>query len=221
MYAFLLIFKIALFNSIEYIKTLCNYYSNPLFRRWDLSLISSYLFFNPFTISRHFLESKGEHNLYQYGETPLSTLDLIAKKLELSTDDHFVDLGSGRGRCCFWIRAFYDCKTTGVEQIPFFTEKAHHIVQKYQIEHLRFINDDFLTMDLSFASIIFLYGSNLEDERIQALCQHLSILQPGTRFVSISFPLSDFSEAGIFETIDEFDGVFPWGTTTIFIQKRL
>ena len=72
----------------------------------DLTFLVIYLFFNPYKISKKFLLSKKKKNIHIYGETPISTIAKIAKECEISSKDHIIELGSGRGRCCFWFSTF-------------------------------------------------------------------------------------------------------------------
>ena len=71
--------KVKFENFLEYMKVIRRYYHNRDFRRADISLLSKYLFQNPFKMSSRFLQSKGFDEIYAYGETPLTTLEEIAK----------------------------------------------------------------------------------------------------------------------------------------------
>src|SRR6188768_1089931 len=98
--------KIKKQNFVEYLRVVSRYYSTPAFLKIDAALVLSYLFKHPFALSKRFLLEQGAQDVYTYGETPLTTLDMIARECRLSPKDVVFDLGCGRGRACFWLNAF-------------------------------------------------------------------------------------------------------------------
>src|ERR1700760_2462552 len=80
-------FKTQWSNFIEFIRVAFRYYpKKPSFCKIDMTLLLTYLLNNPFIISKRFLTEHGEPNVYSYGETPLTTLDHIAKECNLTSD---------------------------------------------------------------------------------------------------------------------------------------
>src|SRR5437016_1511814 len=105
-------------------KTACLYYGSVPFMKTDLSLLGMYLFNSPYRISKRFLQEKGVSNIYAYGETPIATMEKIVQECSITKDDHFFELGSGRGRVCFWLGTVLKCEVTGVDNVPEFIERA-------------------------------------------------------------------------------------------------
>ena len=123
-------------NFVEFLKVVWKYYPTLSFFKIDVALLLTYLFDNPFKISKRFLTKKGEKDVYAYGETPLTTLDYIAKECRLSSKDVVFELGCGRGRTCFWLNQFIGCKVVGIEIIPEFVERAERITRKLNVKNV-------------------------------------------------------------------------------------
>ena len=77
---------------------------------------------SPWAVSRRFLDKRGEFDAQGYGETPLMTLEAVARRLKISSDDAVLELGSGTGRNCVWLSDRYGCRTLGIEQIQLFVQ---------------------------------------------------------------------------------------------------
>ena len=178
----------------------------------DKDLAFSYLLLNPYEISKNFLRKRGEMDIHQYGETPLLTMDLIARNANLSSKDHLYELGSGRGRTSFFLNYFYGCKVTGIEWIERFVEKGNKIAKKHCLEVV-FQKANFLHSDLSLATVIYLYGTMLPDSIIFQLCKKI---RKGTKVISVSYPLSDYDSK--FEVIAQFTARFPWGEGEVYVN---
>src|ERR1700738_886437 len=82
---------------LDYLQTVFRYYSNPSFRKADSHLIATYFLSNPYRLSRLFLQKRGEREVYAYGETPLTTLELIVRRCRINAADVVYELGMGRG----------------------------------------------------------------------------------------------------------------------------
>lgn len=207
-------------NFKEYLKVLYRYYRKPAFAKVDGSLVLMYLFDNPFSISRRYFMHRPHQQEFTYGETPLTTLEFISKEARLTSEDVVYDLGAGRGRNCFWWRSFIGCKVVGVEMVPDFIIRAKRIQRKLGLEGVDFIQEDFLKTDLSQATVIYLYGTCLEDETIQKLITHFKTLKPGTRIITVSYALSDYTKESLFETMKCFPSRFTWGQADVYIQIK-
>lgn len=207
-------------NLVEYIYVVCKYYPNWSFAKVDLSIILMYFFHNPFSISKRFLQKRGDADVYAYGETPLTTLDLITKECPITSSDTVYELGSGRGRTCFWLQAFCRCRVFGIEMIPDFVERASRIQRKLPNSQVVFRCEDMLESDLSDATVIYLYGTCYEEDFIRRLTAKLKKLKSGTRIISISYPLSDFAEDHSFELMKRFSAQFTWGEGDVYLQVR-
>lgn len=212
--------KVQFGNFIQFLKVLCCYYPNWQFAKIDFSLLMSYLLNNPYILSKKFLQDRAEKEIYLYGETPLTTMDLIAKECKIKKDDHVFDLGCGRGRNCFWLHYFIGCKVTGIDQISQFIEKANLIKKRFSLENIYFQNEDIRETNLDKASVIYLYGTSLEDQTIFSLIKKFENLPSGTKIISVSYPLSDYADTENFEIMKRFSAPFTWGETDIYLQIR-
>ena len=73
-----------------------------------------------------------------------------------------------------------------------------------------------LKSDLTKASVIYLYGTCLKDEAISTLLFSFKELKKGTKVVTVSYPLSDYTDAFVLKK--KFIASYPWGKTEVFIQ---
>lgn len=201
---------------IEFVFIAVRYYSNWTFCKVDCALGWLYLFDNPFAISKKFMQEKGAEQIYVYGETPLTTWETIAKHCKISEKDTLIELGCGRGRVCFWSRLFLGCKVVGIEQIAPFVERAQAVAQRFKISNIEFRCEDFLKSNLSGATVIYIYGSCMQDQEIENLAKKISSLPMGTKVISVSYPLSDYSNS--FELMNSFPAQFTWGTGDVYLQ---
>jgi len=190
------------------------FYQNPNFRKIDETLLHAYRFKNPYAISREFLLKKGEQEIYTYGETPLSALNLIALQAALTPQDRLIDLGCGRGRSSFFFAFHTQCPVKGIDWVPTFVEIANPLAKRF-LPNLSFECLNMLDADLSNATAIYLAGTCLDERTILLLSQKLP---SKTKVITISYPLSDYDPS--FSTEKEFSVQFPWGQTTAFIQAK-
>lgn len=193
------------------------YYTDAEFSRLDRMLIKTYVFKNPYQISKRYLKRKQEKDIHTYGETPLSTYETIAKEAELQPSDTFLELGCGRGRGLFFLQHFFKCNVIGVERIPLFVRLANHVLHKHKLSGVSFICGDMVSMNLPQARVIYLYGTSLKEEEIKSLVTKLKKLPKGTRVISISYPLSDYDEEA-FQNKKNFSVSYPWGETEAYLQ---
>jgi 16S rRNA A1518/A1519 N6-dimethyltransferase RsmA/KsgA/DIM1 with predicted DNA glycosylase/AP lyase activity len=196
-----------------------------------LAIISEYWLDSPFAISRRYLQLKLEPDVYQYGETPLLTIEKIARHANITDRDCVFELGCGTGRCAFWLAHFTGCRVVAIEQIPDFVNFANQLIGKGDAlaEKISFIRDDFFTADLSQATAIYCYGSKMDDHQIESLILNLRKTRPGTIVITVSYSLNEIIFASKnravsrerFSIIAQFGGEFFWGKPTVFIQKKL
>lgn len=207
-------------NLFEFIRVIGRYYPNKTFRKLDSSLLLLYFFNSPYRISKEFLQSRGEEDLYQYGETPLTTLDFIVKECRVSNKDTVFELGSGRGRTSFWLNTFIGCQVVGIEYIPEFVENANVVKERYNVQNVKFLCEDMLQADFNGASVIYLYGTTLEDAFIEKLIERFQKLPVGTKIITISYPLTDYTTRPLFEVMKRFSAKFTWGMADVYLQIR-
>lgn len=213
--------KVRYINLIEYCRVVFRYYRNHSFCKIDLALLFSYLFQNPYRLSKRFLLKAGESDVYTYGETPLTTLDQIARNCDLNFSDTVIEMGCGRGRTCFWLNQFIGCRVIGIEYVPEFVDKANRIKERFHVKRVEFRLEDFFKADLSEASVIYLYGSCLSSEQIDALIGRFSQLAKGTKIITVSYALTEIDSGAPFEIVKQFSAPFTWGVTTVTLQRKL
>jgi hypothetical protein len=165
-------------------------------------------------VCRKFLEKKGAKDPYQYGETPYETALKICNELKVTEKDIFHDLGSGRGLLAFYVEAITKCKVIGIEEIPIFVNLANFTSKILRL-NARFLKDSYLNCSFDDESVIYLYGTMLEDHEIISLCKRFTSSQ---KIISISYPLSDYDEA--FKTLKTFEVSYPWGKTEAYVNQR-
>jgi len=197
------ILKARLFLLRENCVTLICYWTNFSFAKQDIQLLYNYFWKSPYRIAR---EYSGE----PYGETPLTTMDTIAKEANISSADIVYELGCGRGRSCFWLAAFIGCRVVGIEYVPEFVAKA----KKIKAPLVMFLRENYFESDLEPATLIYLYGTLLSDADIRQACKKFRTLKKGTKIITISYPLSDG-----FTLLKQFQVQFPWGKTTAYLQE--
>ena len=203
----------------EYLKVVKRYYFQSTFRKIDLALLLLYLFKNPFKISKDFLLAQDEEEVYAYGETPLTTLEEIAHQCQITAQDHVFELGSGRGRGCFWLNCFVGCQVVGVDFLPTFIQRAQRVKEKYQIKRVDFRQENFLHTHFNGVTVVYLFGTLLDEPFLRKLVKRFSKLPPGTKFITVSYSLSDYTQQPLFELIRSFPASFNWGETDVYLQQ--
>ncbi len=198
--------------------TLFYYLRSWTFFRVDTKLLITYWKESPFSISRRYLEAQGAEEIDIYGETPLTTMDLIATAAGLGPNDVVYELGCGRGRACFWLRLFVGCQVVGLEYIPEFVFRAQELQQSFQMDRIHFEQKDFLHASLKGATCIYLYGTTLEERAIKKLILHLSHLPSGTQIITVSYPLQDYCDYPYFLIEKQLTLPFLWGEADVYIQ---
>lgn len=200
----------------EFLKTLRLCLKNKKFA-WIFFLYHlSYLFINPYRLSRKFLQKMHAKNIYDYGETPLSTFRIIADKMRLSSKDIFLDLGCGRGLLSFWMSSFLQIETIGIDYLPKFIQKARRIKAFSRLTKLVFLNLDFSEADLINATAIYFYGITLDQQTYQRLLKKFEQLSSGVKLVTISAPI----ESDEFFLQNKFPVTFNWGKTFAYLHVK-
>jgi hypothetical protein len=199
---------------VDFLMTSSTYYGNIRFAKIDLNLLFRYFWNNPFRISRKFLEEHGAvgNERYTYGETPLTSLNLIFLRAGVTNNDTVLELGCGRGRSCFWLHEWVGCKVIGIEQVSAFVDKANAVKDYFQVDGVTFLQGDYRTVDWGKPSVVYLYASNLSDKEIEALAVKLRTLPSGTKVISVSYPIPGMT------VVRRFSAPFTWGDADVYIQ---
>lgn len=215
---FFLVFVVKWRQIKEEWKVKKTFHANEPFRSCDQALRSVYLFSNPYRISRKFLTQKGEREVHLYGETPLTSLAQIADECRIKSSDYVIELGCGRGRGAFFLSYWFGCAVKGIEWIPEFVNKANGVAKSLNCSKVSFSCEDMLEADLSDASVIYLYGTCLDEFSIRKLLKGCEKLVPGTKIITVSYPLTDYDPS--FSLIKQFTVSFPWGEGEVFLHKK-
>jgi hypothetical protein len=197
----------------EQLLVVWRYYRNVRFAFVDCLYGLVALFSNPYRACRKFLQKKGENDVYTYGETPLSTFHKLAKAAQLSSEDAYVELGSGRGKTCLWASLFFGCSVRGVEWVPSFV-RLSRFCARIACASAQFELNSFFTADLRQATVVYFYGIHLDTT---PLLKQFAQMPKGSRLITISEPI----ESDLFEVVKEEVVFFPWGKTEAYVQVRL
>jgi len=218
----LLRLKFIFFQYCNYFKIVQKYYIHFKFFKIDSYLLLLYFFQNPFKISKKFLMSRNESEIYTYGETPLTALQMIMEKCQLTADDVIFELGCGRARTCFWLNCFTSCRVIGVDFVPEFIHKAKQVKERFQLQNLEFRLEDFLKTDLDAGTVFYLYGICLSDPHIIKLVKRFKKLPAGVKFITMSYSLNEYHAQGnFFKILEVLELKFPWGIGTVYIQEKI
>lgn len=100
-----------------------------------------------------------------YGELLYPSVKKIMKLFQMTSDDVFLDLGSGAGKCALQIFMQSDAKKViGVEALPVLCAQAEHVKQQLaqdfpcfweESRELQFVCDNFLQVDFSQATVAY------------------------------------------------------------------
>ncbi|MBS0604108.1 MAG: class I SAM-dependent methyltransferase [Verrucomicrobia bacterium] len=191
----------------------------PTFSTYDKAFKKAYRFRNPYKICKTHLIQKGEKEVDVYGETPLPVYARIAEECTLNRDDLLIELGCGRGRGAFFLSHLAGCRVVGIDWVPFFIGTADAI-SKSATPHLPvdFRCEEMLAADMSQASAVYLYGTCLPDDQIEALVCCFEKLPPATKIITVSYPLCEYSLK--FRTLKQFTAAFPWGEGEVFLNAQ-
>jgi hypothetical protein len=201
-------------NQLQVIK---RYYTKKKFLLSDLLLFCAYFFSNPYRISRKFLQKKGAKNIHTYGEIPLTTLETVAHAFCIQPQDKWLELGSGRGRSCFWMAEVWGCNTKGIEWIPEFVQKASWIAKKIPSCKAEFQNIDMNQADFSTATVIYLSTTCMEAEEISFLLLSMDSLPLKSKVITISEPLDHPN----YPCIQSIPVSFLWGKTGAYLHTKV
>lgn len=216
---FALRIKLQFCQWVEFLHTAYRYYRNWTFCKIDLSLLATYAFHSPFMISKRYLIEKGEKKVHAYGETPFTSLEEIVTQCRITAKDTVLELGCGRGRTCFWLHCFVGCRVIGIEYVPLFVERAKMVSERFKVPQVEFRLQDMTQMDAAGVTVVYLYGTCLEDEVIERLVVKFKGMPSGSKIITVSYPLTDY-EPKQFEVLKCFPIHYPWGTADVYLNIR-
>lgn len=184
-----------------------------------LRLKFSYLLYSPYAISKLFLINNNSTDVYLYGETPLLAMDYIAKQANITKNDHVYEIGAGAGYTCIWLHEIIGCKVTAIEQVPKFCDTLTKRCTK--LTNLEILCNDFLDVDYNKASVVYLYGSNLETHLIHQLIDLLLQTKANTTIITVSWQLLSFTNSKHFILKKQLAVKYDWGIADVYVQKKV
>ena len=151
-----------------------------------------------------------------YGEAPFFTLKQIFQSVGLTAQDHLLDLGSGRGVVVLFANLFLGAKASGIEILPGLVLRSRQLAKFLKVEEkVDFIQADLREAVFPQSTVIFIAGTSFTPETIKILEAKLVNLPPGTRIVSLSFPLQNKN----LTLLKKERLYFSWGKGTLFYQQ--
>lgn len=87
-------------------------------------------------------DSFSDAHLYPYEATSYPVLDRLIESGYIDRDDHVLDYGCGKGRVLIYINHCTGCRTTGVEVMDEFCDKAVLNVESYKRAHRERFGDN-------------------------------------------------------------------------------
>ncbi|MFS8563151.1 MAG: hypothetical protein LVR00_01975 [Rhabdochlamydiaceae bacterium] len=188
---------VAFYNLKEEMRVRKRFYS---FKKLDEAILAGP---NPYKVPKAF----------PYGETPLTTLQQIANRWSISSADYFVELGCGRGRGVFFMSYYTGCKAKGVDWVSVFISNAQMAQRMCSNLPVTFVCADITQVDLSSATVIYLYGTCLDDPTIARLSETFKQLPPQVKIITVSYPFPGLTIQ------DQMEASFPWGKTDVYMSS--
>lgn len=201
----------------EQLQVIKRYYpKSSRFAFLDLTLGLFSLFVNPYRACRKYWE-KHDAPFPFYGETPLTTLETIITYAQLKPDDVYLELGSGRGKGCFWVSQFIGCQVIGVEKVPYFSRTSHFLSRFFRLSNLSFVALDMEMVDVSKATFIYLDATGLSQDQLICLGKLMEHAPHGAKIVTVSNSLQ--SKLFNYNPIP-FPLIFSWGNGCVYINNK-
>ncbi|MEQ8224612.1 MAG: class I SAM-dependent methyltransferase [Candidatus Eremiobacterota bacterium] len=208
----------SIYNLIQKVKEFFLFFPDMRFFILDMFLYFIYLFSSPFRLRK----SEG-HDLpvdfeeLTYGETYYFTARDILKKVNFTSDDLFIDVGSGRGKMVFFVSMYFHAKATGIDILPTFINRSNYLADRLKLKDTHFILSDGRNFDFSSGTVIYLAGTCFSDSSVSLLLKSLRSAPEGAKIITLSYPL----KADYLKVISKEIKYFSWGKNTVFIHEKI
>lgn len=147
--------------------------------------------YNPLPYPGGVPERSSSEQLAPFDPTPREVVERMLELAGVTKSDTVYDLGAGDGRIVIAAAKQYGAKAVGFEIDPGLAKLARENVRNAGVDRLVEIREeDFMTADLSPASVVTLYLSFDGNLRVRPLLMRQ--LQPGARVVSYQFDMGDW-----------------------------
>jgi SAM-dependent methyltransferase len=139
----------------------------------------------------HDARVRGPGPLAPFDPTPHEVVERMLALGGITKDDVVYDLGSGDGRILIAAAKKYGVRGVGFETDPGLVKLARENARRERVETLiEFRQQDFLSADLSPASVVTLYLS--QDGNLAVRQQLMQQLKPGARVISYTFDMGEW-----------------------------
>jgi SAM-dependent methyltransferase len=129
-------------------------------------------------------------------------VDAMLQLAGVSAGDTVYDLGSGDGRILIRAAQKFGAKGVGIELDPRLVELSRQIAVEGEVaDRVTFLEADFFVTDLSTATVVTLYLSELVNARLEPKLK--KELKPGTRIVSQRFGIGSWPPERTIKVLDE------------------
>lgn len=161
---------------------------------------------------------------FTYGEIEFTSFIALISLTHPHQNTRFYDLGSGTGRAVIACAMVFNVESCcGVELFVELHQEAEkqkkHLARLPGYEHkadiISFLHEDFLNVDLSDATLIFINSTAFMGETWQLLNEHLAQVALGAIIITVSKKLT----ASVFEVVKMTKIDMSWGVATVFIHQ--
>ncbi len=136
------------------------------------------------------------HILAPYVATPPDVVERMLLLARVTEDDLVYDLGCGDGRILIAAARHFGARGVGVDIEPFWISESQRNAEHAHVDHLlTFIVQDALTVDLSPATVLFLYLVEWSTSKLLPMVQR--DLKTGARVISHNFRMADWNPAKV------------------------
>jgi precorrin-6B methylase 2 len=147
---------------------------------------------DPSSVGQQQISEKLSVQVAPFDPTPQPVVERMLALAEIKKGDVVYDLGSGDGRVLITAAKKFGVKVVGFEIDPGLVKLARENARKAGVERLVEIRQqDFMTADLSSASIVTLYLS--ADGNLALKFKLMNELKSGARVVSYTFDMGDWT----------------------------
>lgn len=210
---------VRLYHMVQFVRNVGLYYLwHPVFFLVEMTTFGQYFFQSPFRIIRIFDEVHPDSPIGPYGETDFRAFEKLLDGFKIPTTATVADLGSGRGRLCFWLRYVRkQSRVIGIERQRLMVERATRLQRWFAVDNLSFELGDWEKRPLDGVDVCYLYGPAMTDERILTAATRLQRLPAGSKIITVSAWLGEVMPHR-FELVKTLPIRFPWGKTEAFLQ---
>ncbi len=195
------------------------YREYPLLARVDFYYLYHYFFFYPFLKNVYEKRKTGlSSGDLVYGETPYSSFQKALYFVPLNFESVFYDLGCGKGRLLFYVLEAYGIQCKGIEIMPTYCRIAKQTaLRNGRGNEIDIIEGDYMKMDISDATVVYLSWTCYSDNRKKEVCKKLETLQNDTYVITSTTPI-DHPD---FEKVTVMNVPFSWGKGTLYVQRKI